>query len=287
MTKENTGSKGGAAMFEEYYQPIPDLNAYLERIGIKKEEPTLDYLNKVILNHQLSIPFESIDSAILKVPVHIDPQSLYEKIIVNKRGGYCFEMNSIFYELLDGLGFNVYSCMGKVMGSKDVDAHVIGMHKGNIVTIDGKYYYCDVGFGDGMPPGAVLIGDDERTVVCGEVFFIKKIKENWYVLQKEDENGSRQNIIKFSTFAQDKVDFIAPNFYGHMSPDCLFTYTLLVDKRLENGHVNIRNHTFTYKNGSEEFSETVTDRKRLQELLAEYFGINVELGEGEYRSGAE
>ena len=74
-----------------------DITQYLERIQFNASQITPDYitLEALVENHQLHIPFENIDIQ-NRIPIHLDTDCFYEKIIINKSGGYCYELNGLF-----------------------------------------------------------------------------------------------------------------------------------------------------------------------------------------------
>ena len=48
-------------MYEALYAPIPDVNAYLDRLGLTAPLPvSLETLDEVLLAHQCRIPFENL-----------------------------------------------------------------------------------------------------------------------------------------------------------------------------------------------------------------------------------
>lgn len=51
--------------------------------------------------------------------ISLEPDDLYEKIVVKKRGGYCMEVNCFFGIVLRSLGFEVYSSGGRVSRGAD------------------------------------------------------------------------------------------------------------------------------------------------------------------------
>jgi len=72
--------------------------------------------------------------------------SLYEKIVLRKRGGFCYELNGLFYWLLKGLGFNVSIYHATVSRSE----HWMFPHGHCVllVKLDSNQYIADVGFGE-------------------------------------------------------------------------------------------------------------------------------------------
>src|SRR5687767_8714694 len=79
---------------------------YLDRIGTGKNEiqPTLEDLKFLQRQHLLNVPFENLDIH-WKRPIVLDAKKFYKKIIEEKRGGFCYELNGLFYELLSEIGF--------------------------------------------------------------------------------------------------------------------------------------------------------------------------------------
>ena len=67
-----------------------DLNTYAARIGYKGAfAPILDTLRGLHLCHATGIPFENVD-VLLGRPVRLDADSLWRKLVLDRRGGYCF-----------------------------------------------------------------------------------------------------------------------------------------------------------------------------------------------------
>src|SRR5688572_29268766 len=92
-----------------------DLAGYLNRIGYSgSHEPSIETLRAVHLHHAQAIPFENLNP-FLRIPVVLDTDSLYQKLVLNKRGGYCFEHNLLLSEVLKSIGFNVKGLAARVL----------------------------------------------------------------------------------------------------------------------------------------------------------------------------
>jgi N-hydroxyarylamine O-acetyltransferase len=83
-----------------------NIEAYLRRIGIESNNLPVNEGSLRLLQrqHLLSVPFENLDIH-WKRPIKVDVEKFYEKIVVNRRGGFCYELNGLFHELLKSLGF--------------------------------------------------------------------------------------------------------------------------------------------------------------------------------------
>src|SRR5262245_28990314 len=122
-----------------------DLDAYLARIEYASERaPTLPVLKAVHLAHATHIPFENLDIQLGR-PILLDLESLQAKLVRGRRGGYCFEQNTLFAPALDQLGFRVTRLAARVrIGATRMAART---HMTLKVDVDGGSWLADVGFG--------------------------------------------------------------------------------------------------------------------------------------------
>jgi N-hydroxyarylamine O-acetyltransferase len=77
---------------------------YLERIGLVGR-PDAD-LAELQFAHLQRVPFENL-SIHLGEPIELTTAALYDKIVVRRRGGFCYELNGLFSRLLVSLGHEV------------------------------------------------------------------------------------------------------------------------------------------------------------------------------------
>ena len=79
---------------------------YLRVLGLQRSQPGLDFLSEIIRRHAAKFAFSSV-GPMLGNDLPLDVESLFQRIVVNRRGGYCFEQNGLMYALLEELGFDV------------------------------------------------------------------------------------------------------------------------------------------------------------------------------------
>jgi N-hydroxyarylamine O-acetyltransferase len=92
-----------------------DLDAYFERIGYAGERtPTLDTLRGIQACHPAAIAFENLNP-LLGWPVRLDARSLQQKLVVDRRGGYCFEHNLLLGHVLNAVGFSVSGLAARIL----------------------------------------------------------------------------------------------------------------------------------------------------------------------------
>ena len=92
-----------------------DLDGYLNRIGYTgPRDVNVETLRGVHRAHLYAVPFENLD-VVLKRPIKLDPASLQQKIVTNRRGGYCFESNALLMYGLQALGFTLTPLAARVL----------------------------------------------------------------------------------------------------------------------------------------------------------------------------
>ncbi|OLN89991.1 Arylamine N-acetyltransferase 2 [Colletotrichum chlorophyti] len=126
------------------------LDRYFNHIGYPRDWHASDPLQRLaeLQAHQLArVPFESLTLHYSKHRlISLDLQDLFDKVVVEGKGGYCMELNALFGAVLKGLGYDVLSVGGKIMGDERFGGW---SHMLNLINIDGQRYMVDVGFGKG------------------------------------------------------------------------------------------------------------------------------------------
>ena len=258
-------------MYESMNQPIPDRTAYLKRIGLSVCPPvTPEGLNALVWAHQTHVPFEDLNTSWLKQPVSLEIPALYDKVVVRRRGGYCYELNALFTRLLLDLGFDARSVFCRVVRGRDFLPPCA--HRAVVVALEGKLYFCDVGFGGPMPAGALPIEDGRAAVVRGEPFRIDRFDDYWWEVGFTGENHVDWRVLRFCEMPQQEHDFVPLSFYQAQNPESAFRLHRMANIKTADGANDLRDSTYTeFRNGQKTSWEVEDDA--LDELLAEKFGI--------------
>lgn len=258
-------------MSEELYEPIPNLEAYLARIGIAEiKEPTREFLDELIYAHQHTVPFDNLDVCEKNLVPSLGIADLFDKIVVRKRGGYCFELNALFGALLKALGFDSQPCMARVL-LRPIPYPLIS-HRANIVTIDGKRYLADVGFGGPQPTFAPLIEDDASRTESGQTFTLHRVGHSWWEVGYQGTKEEERAVLRVCMLAVGEEDFVPLSFFQAQNPQSVFRLNRMANLKTEDGALDLRNNTYTVFAGNEKTSREVADDE-LDQLLAEKFGI--------------
>lgn len=121
------------------------VSTYLNRINFNM--PVIlnrDTLFNLQQAHLLSVPFENLDIHYGK-EIKLELDSIFKKVVLNRRGGFCYELNGLFYQLLKTMGFEVKMISGRVYNTGDYGVEYD--HLAIMATIDQRQYLVDVGFG--------------------------------------------------------------------------------------------------------------------------------------------
>jgi len=84
---------------------------YLHLIGFKPTRCDLTALKTLLTRHMAALPFQTL-STVLGEPVPIDSGSIFRKLVVQRRGGYCYELNLLLLDALTLLGFEARPLTG-------------------------------------------------------------------------------------------------------------------------------------------------------------------------------
>ena len=94
------------------------ISKYFERINLSFDPahalPDEELLLRLQYAHVTHVPYENLD-IINNIPLKLDEASLYNKIVLKSRGGYCFELNALYNILLKALGYNTLSCFARYL----------------------------------------------------------------------------------------------------------------------------------------------------------------------------
>ena len=256
-------------MFEELYTPLPDAEAYLERIGLPglPRKTDLETLDKILYAHVRTVPFENLDAWAEGKAPSLSIRRMYKKIVQRRRGGWCHELNALLQALLTALGFEAYTVAGRVT---TVDFVVPIGHRAVVAVIDGKKYYCDVGFGDVAFQSAIAL--DGTPSPFG--FHIEK-NGDWYEVRQGEGPGRR--LLAFADLHFEPVDFLYANRVSATDPMEHFRSTLYISLMRDDKRLLLENGTLTEKGpdgGKTTLAEIDTaDRAALGALLKTEFGI--------------
>lgn len=252
-----------------------DISAYLERLGLSVGEVshTAAFLRRLQYAHVTHVPYENLD-IVARIPLSLDPESVFDKVVRRHRGGYCFELNCLLAHMLEEMGFSVRSFLGRVWrGEVGVP---VRRHRVLAVECEGATYMLDVGVGNRAPRYPLLLAAGLVQEQCGETYKLEYDgKDGWTLFELHD--GEFQRFFSFTEEFQYDIDFLLPSFYCEKHPDSLFNKEMIVAIKTEGGRKTVNHRTYKIFEGEEitHIEENMTDERR-RAVLKDEFGLSWE-----------
>lgn len=248
-----------------------EISEILKRINLdsnKTYEANLENLKLLKLHFLLNIPYENLNFT-YKLGFSVNILKIYEKVVEQKRGGICYETNTLFAYLLKALGYEVEMILANVD-----DITYIGYnfpHLALLVKLKKKYYLVDVGNGQNIKEPMPI--DNQDYVSLAEEKEYKILKDgSKYTLCVNYKNKNwlpRYNFTKtFVKVADFENVFEQSDYSVEDAP-------LLVTQALENGRVTLMDEVMFYTNGGDKRVWGVTKENRA-EVLRDYFNIELD-----------
>ncbi len=252
--------------------PAFALHEYLNRIGWDGgTPPTLETVAGLMRAHMNHIPFENLD-VLLGRPVRLDLDSVQDKLVRARRGGYCFEHMPLFAAAIEALGFLPVRHSARVLlrSSRTESART---HMFLTLRLDGAAHVLDAGFGGTAAPFPVPLIDRGAAGPAGATHWMQRENGCW-ILRHLVEGRPADAWI--STLEQDHaVDFEMGSHYTATHSSSTFVNHLLLHRFKPDGRIGIFDRDVTLRQGSKERSFQLKDRAELRALLAEHFDIDL------------
>jgi len=275
------------------FSPETFLAKYVARLGEVVDmpspgdlKPTLEVLTLMMDAQTRSVPFENIDVALRKT-ISMEPEDVTRKMLDQKRGGYCFEQNTLLKLALELIGFTVTPLLCRVRWGKRPDENTAFTHMCLKVDVEGEggSYLADVGFAgtNSIEPislnatGPLELSDgtwwtEERD---GYVFLSMK--------DREEEETVGRDLYCWSTTGCMYPDLLQANHWSCTKvPGARFTGQLFVAITSGQEKLHIMNNTFVRRvmGGSKE-TTAIESTGQLEELLRTHFRLDLGVSDPE------
>ena len=234
---------------------------YLRRIGVENANIAANAENLKFLQrqHLLHVPFENLDIHWMR-PIVLENKAFYDKIVGDGRGGFCYELNGLFYELLGEIGFESKIISLKVSRGNGVFSPEYA-HMAIITRIDGKEYLVDVGFGEFIAEPLEFVLDAEQLDENG-MFLIRKFDEHYFEIVKQDADVWRSECL-FTTLPRQLKEFSEMCDYQQTSPESNFTKRKICSLMTESGRKTLTDKKFIETKNGQKIETDVTRKKNL------------------------
>ncbi|GAA4909726.1 arylamine N-acetyltransferase [Streptomyces coeruleoprunus] len=258
-----------------------DLDLYLRRIGWAGEPPRPDLatLRRVQLGHVRGIPFENLDALGGSAP-SLALGDLTAKLLGGRRGGYCYEHNTLLAAALDALGFGVTRLAARVVLGAARFEDRPRTHMALLVDVPGEAvpYLTDVGFGS---RGALL---EPIPLVAGTEIHDAGRRhrlvhaphdgplELWVLEAYEKGEWEAQYVFTVEPFVH--ADFGMINWHIATNPRSPFSSRLYAQRTAEDRHLALDGTRLTVTSADGSVTERqLADEEEIRRVLDGDFGI--------------
>lgn len=255
-----------------------DTHDYLERIGVAapleraEREPSLATLRALHEAHLLAVPFENL-SIHYGQPIILRDDLLYEKIVRQRRGGFCYELNGLFAWLLRQLDFAVSLLSAGVAESNGAFSPAFDHMTLQIHDLAGTDWLADVGFGDSFRQPLRLQPHIEQDGGDGHRYRLLHTApgDTWLLQQSGETDWAPQ--YRFTLQPHALTDFVERCQYQQIAPESHFTQRRICTLALPTGRVTLSDlRLITTLDGKRE-ERAVRSEEEYRAALAERFGV--------------
>jgi N-hydroxyarylamine O-acetyltransferase len=250
---------------------IFDQDAYLQRINYTGEvDATIEHLSAIHHAQFYTIPFENFD-IFLDRPIHLEPEKLFQKMVLHRRGGYCYELNGLFLMALNSFGFDARALLGRV--------HVTGSptgrgHQISLITLHGEQWIADVGFGSTTPRVPIPLKFNHPITHDGQTSRLIEDKHFGIMFQIK-QNAHWEDLYSFDLGYVFPGDIDYGNYFNSTSPDSLFTNARVAALPIVDGVATLFNDTLKRTVNGEETETQLSADQSYVAALQTHFGIEL------------
>ena len=247
-----------------------NVDAYLARIGYQgTRAPAAETLRRLHRAHLLAVPFENLDIAMGR-PLAIAPSVLYDKIVWRRRGGFCYELNTLFGWLLEQLGFEVTMLSARVFSDGQPGPAFDHM----LLRVAGPVpWIADVGFGDSFIEPLPL--DGQTRTQRGWIYRLTEAEGAW-TLQRQRPGAAQEPQYIFSLTPRERDEFNPMCHYHQTSPASHFTQKSVCSRLTRAGRVTVSNGRFIITTEGDRQEMIITDEQVYRQRLRKSFGIELD-----------
>jgi len=252
-----------------------EVRLYLTRIGMSSsftlcEIPTFERLKELQLAHLYHVPFENL-SITLKQPLVLGDKAAYQKIVGDNRGGFCYELNYAFYQLLRALHFDVQLLCAQVFNSQQQSYGQPYDHLVLLVRLNQQEYIVDVGFGDSFIEPINInarISEQENSV------YQLSQEQGQFVLSRQEAGKANQIQYRFTLAPKTIDDFSEMFVYHQTNPASTFTQKSVCSRLTDYGRVTLSNGLLIRTEDNQKHKLPISNESQVRQVLSNEFGVH-------------
>ena len=248
-----------------------NIERYLARIGMEKMGAPADLAGLRLLQrqHLLNVPFENLNIH-WKRPIVLDKAAFYRKIVEENRGGFCYELNGLFNELLRKIGFETRLLSARVADGQGNFSPEYD-HAAILVIIGEMQYIADVGFGAFAAEPLRLEADAEQQDEAG-TFIVRRYDSESFEIAKHEDRGWRTEYI-FTPLGRDLSEFEERCLWHQTSLESHFMKNKICSLLTLTGRKTLTDSKYTVTTEAGKVQLPVANEDEFEQILLREFGI--------------
>lgn len=251
-----------------------DPKDYLSRIAVETPPgPTAKVLRELHFAHLREVPFENLD-IYRGVPIVLDQGRILKKVVADRRGGFCYELNSAFHWLLTELGYRV-SLLSAEVARPQGGFGIPFDHMALLVEIDTERWLSDVGFGDSFLYPLRFV-PDELHEESEYRYRLARHEPYWHLERAPVDSDDYETQYRFTTTPRVLADFRGGCEYHQSSPESTFTQKVVATRALEDGRLTLTKDHLIVRRGKSRSETGLADERAWLEALERHFQILLE-----------
>lgn len=246
---------------------------YLQRIGHDGPlAPTAETLRALHQAHLLAVPFENLDIHLGR-PIVLDEAAFSRKIVGERRGGFCYELNGLFAALLRDLGFDVTLLSARVAAASG-DFGPEFDHMLLLVQLEERWL-ADVGFGEGFREPLRLDELGEQAQPWG-AYRLTRDGDDWTYWSRDPAQGWQAGY-QFTLQPRQLMDFAEMCHYQQTSPQSHFTRKRICSLATTSGRISVSDMRLILTEHGQREERELASETEYESALREYFGIELDM----------
>jgi N-hydroxyarylamine O-acetyltransferase len=223
---------------------MTDISTYLEHIQYHgQRQASLEVLHELHVKHTQAIPFESL-SPFIGETVSLDIEVLLDKFTRQKRGGYCYEHNSVFQHVLQNMGFSAEGLAARVRLNAENGVLTPRSHMLLLVEAEGERFIADTGFGGLTLTAPIRFATDiVQDTPHGSYRLLSR--DDAYCLQT-NARGEWQDLYIFDLIRNYPPDYEVCNWYTATHPNSIFVNNLIAARPAQSGRHALLNRQYSF-----------------------------------------
>ncbi len=249
-----------------------EASEYLIRIGYTDAiHSDLSSLHQLQHRHLLTVPFENLDIHYGQ-KIELDTSKFYQKIVRSKRGGFCYELNELFGQLLLYLGYQVKRVSARVYDDRSGYGEEYD-HLALIIHLEGIDYLVDVGFGEFASTPIEIKIESVHSDPRGQ-FSIDHYDQNYIRICKL-EIGKKNPQYIFKPRHRDLFEFKLKCLYHQTSEQSHFTKKKMISLMTHEGRITLTDQKLKILKNGKKNEVLIRSESEFLKYLRHYFSIEL------------